>query len=600
MLTNRAQFILTVLVTAMMIFPGIPAAAAQPRALIQTQAGNNVLSDGQFVYGPNVGDFDLKTYLKDNAPHLLPYADDLYGRSKYYSINPKIYLTLLEVHSHLISIPNPALMNDPFGLKNGDFNSQIDLLSDKMSEAYYRHIYSYSALPISQRNMEPFVTPSGVTISAAADTNAGTYALLAGLVAIDEADISAVLDNNQAGGFYQTYLRLFANDDPLDETNHIYIPGEVGALSAPDSLLQFPWLQGQSWFFSGVHSNGSGGAGTPYVNAAAMDFSPGGIAWGSDTSNMWVVATAAGVPTKTANCGFSILHSDGWETGYYHIENIQSFSGTINQNDKIGVIANTLAEATCAGGNASGPHVHFWLSHNGALTAINGTPLSGWYIHAGRWEYDTDQNYMWLEKSGVKQYANINRMLSEIPPFNFKSAGKNDGWLLESTETSNKGGSKNATATLNLGDNAANKQYRSILSFDSASLPDTINITKVTLRLKSAGVTGGGNPVTAFKGIMVEIRKGAFGTSALEIGNFQSAPSHAAYGPFNPTASGGWYSIGLTSAKSYINKLGLTQIRLKFKMDDNNNGIANLLKLYSGNTTNTASRPQLIIEYSVP
>jgi hypothetical protein len=110
------------------------------------------------------------------------------------------------------------------------------------------------------------------------------------------------------------------------------------------------------------------------------------------------------------------LHSGGWETTYYHIENIQNFSGTINQNEKIGVIANTLAEAICSGGSSTGPHVHFNLKHNGALVAINGTPLSGWYVHAGRWNYDTDPNYMWLERSGVKKFANTNRVLSEVPP----------------------------------------------------------------------------------------------------------------------------------------------------------------------------------------
>jgi hypothetical protein len=43
----------------------------------------------------------------------------------------------------------------------------------------------------------------------------------------------------------------------------------------------------------------------------------------------------------------------------------------------------------------------------------------------------------------------------------------------------------------------------------------------------------------------------------------------------------------------------VTQIRLSFKLDDNNNTIANYLKLYSGNAP-AASRPQLIIEYYVP
>ncbi|MBI3153480.1 MAG: hypothetical protein HYZ21_15210, partial [Chloroflexi bacterium] len=44
---------------------------------------------------------------------------------------------------------------------------------------------------------------------------------------------------------------------------------------------------------------------------------------------------------------------------------------------------------------------------------------------------------------------------------------------------------------------------------------------------------------------------------------------------------------------------GLTQIRLRFKLDDNNNAIANYLSLFSGNAP-LASRPQLIIEYHLP
>jgi hypothetical protein len=59
----------------------------------------------------------------------------------------------------------------------------------------------------------------------------------------------------------------------------------------------------------------------------------------------------------------------------------------------------------------------------------------------------------------------------------------------------------------------------------------------------------------------------------------------------------------LTAGKDYINKLttlsGLTQIRLRFKLDDNNNTVANYISFYSGNAT-LANRPQLIIEYYVP
>ncbi|MFZ5923061.1 MAG: choice-of-anchor Q domain-containing protein [Chloroflexota bacterium] len=185
----------------------------------------------------------------------------------------------------------------------------------------------------------------------------------------------------------------------------------------------------------------------------------------------------------------------------------------------------------------------------------------------------------------------------------FTSASTTDGWVLESAETSNKGGTLNKTATtFRLGDDAARKQYRGILSFNTSSLPDNAVITRVTLKLKKQGVTGGGNPVTLFQGFMADIKKGIFGASGLQAGDFQAA-ANKSVGPFKPALSGGWYNLNLTGAKAFVNKLatsgGLTQIRLRFKLDDNNNAVANFLSLYSGNSP-AASRPKLIIEYYVP
>jgi hypothetical protein len=187
------------------------------------------------------------------------------------------------------------------------------------------------------------------------------------------------------------------------------------------------------------------------------------------------------------------------------------------------------------------------------------------------------------------------------------SIGVDDGWVLESTENSNKGGStRNSTATtFRLGDDAARRQYRGILSFNTgADLPDDAVIAKVTLNVRRQGFTGKGNPVTIFQGFMVDIKTGFFGTTtALQSGDFQSSASKS-YGPFKPALSGGWYSIDLSNGSAYINKLetingGLTQIRLRFKLDDNNNGAANYLSLFSGNADVT-SQPQLIIEYYAP
>jgi len=205
---------------------------------------------------------------------------------------------------------------------------------------------------------------------------------------------------------------------------------------------------------------------------------------------------------------------------------------------------------------------------------------------------------------GAIEYAYTSEIYTVNKSLTSTSTGASDGWALESTETSGKGGSINTTATtLRLGDNKTKKQYRGILSFSTADLPDNATITKITLKVKKQSIVGGGNPVTIFKGFMADIKKGTFGTSALQTADFQTGASKS-YGPFKTALSGGWYSIDLTSGHDYINKLstssGLTQIRLRFYLDDNNNATANYLSLYSGNITNAAYRPQLVIEYYVP
>jgi hypothetical protein len=184
------------------------------------------------------------------------------------------------------------------------------------------------------------------------------------------------------------------------------------------------------------------------------------------------------------------------------------------------------------------------------------------------------------------------------------SIGAQDGWILESAETSNKGGSKKAGgATIFLGDNAARRQYRAILSFSTGpALPDNAMISSVTLKLKKQSIVGSGNPITLFKGFMADIQNGLFNLAALETKDFQTA-ANGSYGPFKPAPVGGWYSLDLTAGSANINELsaasGLTQIRLRFKLDDNHNAIANYLSFYSGNAP-LASRPQLIIVYHLP
>ena len=182
----------------------------------------------------------------------------------------------------------------------------------------------------------------------------------------------------------------------------------------------------------------------------------------------------------------------------------------------------------------------------------------------------------------------------------FLSSPAQAGWILETSENSNIGGPIMTNAFLQLGDDTANKQYRSILYFDTAGLPDNAIITNVMLKIRSAGVVGS-NPLSTFGSLLVDIRTGYFGTSPnLQAMDFQAARS-APVGRFLPVSGApGWYQLMLTSTQFiHINKNGPTQFRLRFTLDDNNDHSNTIIKFYSGKTV-TANRPVLLVEYRLP
>jgi hypothetical protein len=178
------------------------------------------------------------------------------------------------------------------------------------------------------------------------------------------------------------------------------------------------------------------------------------------------------------------------------------------------------------------------------------------------------------------------------------SQSSRDGWLLESKETSNKGGKLNSSDKLLIvGDSAADQQYRSVLSFDTSGIPNGAVITKAVLTLKKAGSTGA---VTPLSSLVADIRTNYFGSSSsLVVSDFEAAASKSS--AVKLTANGTVYKATLsTSAKTYISKTGLTQFKLRFAKDDNDDKGADYLKFYSGNSSSSSSRPSLVIEYYVP
>jgi hypothetical protein len=201
----------------------------------------------------------------------------------------------------------------------------------------------------------------------------------------------------------------------------------------------------------------------------------------------------------------------------------------------------------------------------------------------------------------IVSYVDGTLTVQAVLKLTLRSIAAKDGWTLESTETSGKGGSFNSTATtFNIGDETLDRQYRVILSFNTAGLPDNATIKSVTLKIRKQGLVGT-NPFTTHGSLLAEIRKPYFGTSAgLLASDFQAAASKTA-GLFGITPVSNWYSVIIRTASfPYINLTGTTQFRLRFQKDDNDDFGADYMKFFSGNYATVSARPTLIIEYTVP
>ncbi len=199
--------------------------------------------------------------------------------------------------------------------------------------------------------------------------------------------------------------------------------------------------------------------------------------------------------------------------------------------------------------------------------------------------------------------GNVTQVVNAAPTqVTFTSVAAQDGWVLESTETSNVGGSLDATAnstsSLRVGDDNKNKQYKAVVSFDTSSIPDGATILSATLRLRR-GTVSGTNPFTTNGTCWVDAQTGGLsGSTTLELADFQAIATAVQAASLSNAANNGDWSTGSLNAAGLaaINKTGTTQFRVYFALDDNNNLKADYIGYYSGEAT-SANRPQLVITY---
>jgi hypothetical protein len=264
-----------------------------------------------------------------------------------------------------------------------------------------------------------------------------------------------------------------------------------------------------------------------------------------------------------------------------------------------------------------------WYSDGGSGTVPTASPASSGtcspgYYYAGeaitltahpdasstvtRW-YGTDNNSSTNTTNTVTMpasthYAGAYYGAAETSDY-FQSVGSQDGWILESTETSNKGGTMSTSGMIYIGDDKLDRQYKGILSFDTTSLPDGAVINDAWIAIHKSGVIGS-NPYKTHGALYCDLRKGYFGSSqSLQLTDFAASASLMAAGRFYYDSGSGLYWAQLSSgALAYINKTGYTQCRVRFAKDDNDDKGADVFKIDSGSASNTDYRPTLWIYYT--
>ena len=129
--------------------------------------------------------------------------------------------------------------------------------------------------------------------------------------------------------------------------------------------------------------------------------------------------------------------------------------------------------------------------------------------------------------------------------------------------------------------------YRTILSFDTSSLPDSAKVQNARLRVYRKNLSG------SVREVRVDLKDGTFGNSGLEQGDYGARATFPNVASLDvPNSDGSYTEVSLPEGLTAINTTGKTQFRLKastatdFKRD--------VLEVYGGKSTYA---PRLILDY---
>lgn len=361
----------------------------------ETASISTLLADGQFVYGPNVGDFDVERYLAETQSPLLPHASVIYDKATYYSVNPRLILTLLEMTVAQSVVVDGSTAAPPT-IEREQLSAHLERMLVELTRHFYGQLYGRN---LAVQSSAAYLAPVAVTVASGETTrfestgNAASDAILVTLAPyLTQDDWQQISAAGTSGSFIDTYRQLFPDSDPLDESNRIQPnqappDGVIQAAAAPATLLKFPFAEGDSWRYTGGPHAFNGCTDNVF---SAVDFAPLGYSGCSDpvAEDRWITSPAAGTVSAVScgGCNVAVEHGNGWGTRVYHVVNPQVTKGQkIATDTRLGNPSCAPVGVSCGscGGGSTGVHQHIDLRFNGAFVAIDGTAFEGWKIQAG-------------------------------------------------------------------------------------------------------------------------------------------------------------------------------------------------------------------------
>lgn len=151
----------------------------------------------------------------------------------------------------------------------------------------------------------------------------------------------------------------------------------------------------------------------------------------------------------------------------------------------------------------------------------------------------------------------------------FGSEDANDGYVKAAANgTSPAIGTLESSLGLAIGRGTDGKFNRTLLSFDTSSLPDTATILSATLTVTYRSASGDPWNNPAGNSLVIDARNGCFGACTVETGDWNAAPTASAIAQLLSFTGGTQTSTPFASAGlAAINRTGRTQLKLRFASD---------------------------------